>query len=713
MFAKTGPFIPFLFSFGVASADVMAQEPNDDEQIEKIEVRGELLPTLQDEAANAVDIVSKAQFERIGAAHVQDILAQMGNINFSSGSSRARFIQIRGICERSQFVYAINPSVGLAIDGIDYSGLGTVATTFDIEQLELFKGPQGTNIGANAMAGYLNLYSVAPGDSADKRLMLELGNYGLVNLGAAYGGNFNDDNSYRVSINKLDGDGYIDNTYLNREDTNGFDELAIRAQIKNIINDDWALTTVVHHFDTDNGYDAFSLDNTRETLSDNPGFDRQETQSVAVTSYFRGLEQFNNKVFFSVSQSDTDYGYDEDWAHPNFYPNYEADYGYNSVDAYFRNYDNMQLDVALSGKDDSWVSGLYFQQKSIDLNRLDIFSNQYDVTNVALYGEKRFEASKQLELSAGLRLEHYAADYSDSVDTNESTDEVMVGGHLSAINKYSDNLSVYVRISHGFKPGGVNGEALSKRADPESAELQLLLAENADFSTETLNNLEMGIRGSSEDNTLTASATLFYSARDNMQVRQWITNQDIDTGDEVLPPIFISYISNVAHGVNYGFETSVTYKPNYDVTVSAGFSLLETEIRDTKRRDFEETTQQEVLVDIDGRAQAHAPGYQYFLTGAWRLTDRLEASVSFTGKDKYFYSISHDQEADAVDLVNASLKYIGDSIDITLWARNITDEDYGVRGFYFGNDPRNGYTSTKYEQLGEPAVVGVRVDYVF
>jgi hypothetical protein len=52
-------------------------------------------------------------------------------------------------------------------------------------------------------------------------------------------------------------------------------------------------------------------------------------------------------------------------------------------------------------------------------------------------------------------------------------------------------------------------------------------------------------------------------------------------------------------------------------------------------------------------------------------------------------------------------------LDVTLWARNITDEEYGVRGFYFGNDPRDEYAPKNWEQFGEPSGVGIKVAYVF
>ena len=71
---------------------------------------------------------------------------------------------MRGIGERGQFAEPLNSSVALLIDGVDFSGLGTAATLFDVSQVEVLRGPQGTLYGANALAGLINV--VTPSSAA-------------------------------------------------------------------------------------------------------------------------------------------------------------------------------------------------------------------------------------------------------------------------------------------------------------------------------------------------------------------------------------------------------------------------------------------------------------------------------------------------------------------------------------------------------------------
>ncbi|MDP4788667.1 MAG: TonB-dependent receptor plug domain-containing protein, partial [Haliea sp.] len=114
-------------------------------------------PLLSQSVSTSV-ITSDGLRER-AAQHLEEVLNVIPNLNYASGSSRARFFQIRGIGERSQFQEPLNASVGLLIDGIDFSGLGTLGTVFDVAQVEVLRGPQGTLHGANALAGLINIRS--------------------------------------------------------------------------------------------------------------------------------------------------------------------------------------------------------------------------------------------------------------------------------------------------------------------------------------------------------------------------------------------------------------------------------------------------------------------------------------------------------------------------------------------------------------------------
>ncbi len=680
--------------------------------IETIEVKGELLPTPESKAANSLQILTQESLEKSGASHFQDAIQQLGNVNFAAGASRARFIQIRGIGERSQFVDPINPSVGMAIDGIDYSGIGTSASLFDIGQVEVFKGPQGSSVGANAMAGFINMYSSQPEESAPNKFRLEVGNYGLMNVGVAAGTELSKDVQGRFSLNKLSSDGYVENITLDRDDTNNIDELSFRGLLDVEFNSQLSTQFVLHHFDINNGYDGFSLDQNRNTLSDEPGKDKQQTTALAARTLYQGFDNADLTVFLSHNNTDLAYGYDEDWSYVGLHPD-----EYSSTDNYLRDRVANQADVRLVGKDQSWVAGVYIQSKDVDLTReytwlSNDFTSNYEQTNFAVYGETRYELEKDINLSAGLRIEKHDGDYNDSNLVSQNTSDTMFGGHLTATKQYDESSMAYVRLSRGFKSGGANGEALSKLNEPGLESYYLLLRENGSFEPEILNNVELGLRYNNLDKGLKASAVLFYSSRHDMQIKQWFTNEK-EVRESGAQPEFVGYVSNTPTGSNYGLESNVEYRLNNNVTVYAGLALLSTEIDDMYRLETDPDTWEDVRVNINGREQAHAPGYQYQLGFDWQLMDNVRWNASINGRDDYFYSFSHDEKSQAINLVNTSVTYQAEQFDITLWARNLTNKDYGVRGFYFGNDPRDGYEAKSYEQLGEPRVFGIKLDLFF
>ena len=111
--------------------------------------------------------------EARGAAHFEDLLTLVPNMSASSGASRQRFFQIRGIGERSQFIEPVNPSVVLLQDGVDISGLGGALTSFDTAQIDILRGPQGAIMGAGALAGLISVETATP--SAATELNVAMG----------------------------------------------------------------------------------------------------------------------------------------------------------------------------------------------------------------------------------------------------------------------------------------------------------------------------------------------------------------------------------------------------------------------------------------------------------------------------------------------------------------------------------------------------------
>ena len=695
---------------GIATFSTQAQTSNNDitntKKIETITVTSDFRQQSLLQAPISMSVLTDIEIEQRSANHLEELIAVSPNVNFASGSQRARYYQIRGIGERSQFQEPINPSVGVIIDDVDFTGIGSIASLFDVQQAEVFRGPQGTRFGANAIAGMMNITTNAPTDDFEGNIKLGVGNYNSYDLGVALSGPASDSVNYRFAVNQLNSDGFIENTHLQRDDTNDRDELTIRGKLAIEASNDLTIDLAGYYFDFDNGYDAFSLDNTRETLSDEPGFDQQETAAFSGKFTYEGFNSATILAIVSNADSDLAYGYDEDWAYegisdpavnPNINPDF-AYYEYNSTDHYYRDKAVFTSELrALSKQGEeifngstAWVTGIYFKQDDEDLERQYTyaepdFSSANTRQSIALYGQLNSQLNSRWSLVSGLRIENYNADYTNSDNFDDSIDDTMVGGKL-VLSYQQDNSMWYGSVNRGYKAGGHNTDGS-------------LPQDLRTFKPEYLLNYELGYKVSLLNHDAYIRSALFYMDREDMQVNSSKTITREDGSAE-----FISYLGNAASGSNYGIEVESAWQVNELVNIYGSLGLLETEFSDYINAEGQSLT---------GREQAHAPNYQFNVGVELQPTDNWLINLSVEGKDSFYFSDSHDQKSDSVTLLNASISYLQDNWQVKLWGRNLTDEEYANRGFYFGNDSRDGYAPKQYTQLSEPLVFGATFNYQF
>ncbi len=661
--------------------------------LEEVTVTSDFRPSELQTTAASLTVMTEEMIQARAAQHIEELINIAPNVNFASGSSRARYFQIRGIGERSQFSQPINPSVGFIIDDVDFTGIATAATLFDVEQVEVLRGPQGTRYGANALAGLINVRTKAPTDQLVMSVEATIAEYDTYSLGAAISGPLIDNKLLgRLSVQNYESDGFIDNIYLNRDDTNNRDEQTLRGKLRWLASEQLTVDFTVMHLDVDNGYDAFSLDNNRKTRSDEPGHDRQQSDVLAVDVDWELSEAIKLEALASFADSELEYGFDEDWTFVGFHP-----FEYSSKDNYQRERDNYTVEFRLlsdeAGKlfnnSTDWVLGVYHAAKGEDLLReytylTADFSSDYETENLAVYGQLDIALSNRLNLIAGLRFEQWQADYRDSSGLEIDSDEDLWGGKLGLDYQLSDQHLLYVSLSRGYKAGGVNTDGS-------------LPVSQRDFDTEYLWNLEGGMKSLWLDRTLSSRLSWFYVQRKDQQVKGSFTIERGDGSTE-----FIDYIDNAAEGDNYGIEAELDWQLNQHWQLFASLGLLQTEIDQYITPNG---------ADISGRDQAHAPSYQFALGGEYSFSDGWYVRAEVEGKDKFYFSDRHDEQSSSYELLNVRLGYRADYWSVSLWGRNLTDKEYETRGFGFANDPRDGYSSNGYSQLGEPRIVGVSLNW--
>ena len=260
----------------------------------------------------------------------------------------------------------------------------------------------------------------------------------------------------------------------------------------------------------------------------------------------------------------------------------------------------------------------------------------------------------------------------------------MWGGEIAFSHRHSETVTSYISLSRGYKAGGFNlGPAVPDQF--------------REFDSESLLNLEGGIKSTLRGGTLQLNAALFASRRSDQQVR---TSFQLNPGD---PTSFGFVTINVEEGDTLGLEADVRWVPDESWMLYAAVGLLDTEFGNVSAPS---------LANLRGRSQAHAPDYTLAIGGRYQHPQGFFARVDVSARDAFYFDVAHDQRSDAFDLVNARVGYRADAWSATLWARNLFDESYAVRGFFFGNEPPN-FPNTLYTRQGDPRQAGVTFEMRF
>ena len=635
---------------------------------------------------------------RRGAAHLEDVITLAPNVAASSGASRSRFFQIRGIGERSQFVEPVNPSVGILLDGIDLSGAGGALTLFDVQQVEVLRGPQGTLMGANALAGLIAVQSNgADSDALDISVGME--NKGGYRLGARWDGNLTNTVNGRVAVQQYESNGYVDNDYLNRSDTNSREELTARGTLT-WTRDTHTFEAAAYFTRVDNGYDAFSLDNTRATLSDQPGED-DLTLKAGRLNWQSTLMALDSTLQLSHASTDTTYSYDEDWSYVGIAPGRE----YSSYDEYLRDRSMNSLEWRLRAPEadgTEWVIGTYLRDESEDLSRRYTylpapFASDIDTQTLAIFGQVNRTVNEQLSGFIGARLEQRDSEYRDSAGVEKDFDHHYWTGRLGVIWQYHSDAQLYATLSRGARAGGANAGLLASiDALPEQS--QDSVAALGVFDEETLVSLELGWQLDWAQYDMRSRLALFTMDRDDQQAKGSLVIPRADSSTA-----FIDYTDNAAASEHRGLEWELQWLPTHQVVAALTLGLLDAQFD----RYITATG-----ADLSGRDQPQAPDWQYSAGITWRASALASVQLEVAGSDSYFFSDRHDVRAPETHQFNASVSGQWQRWRWTLWGRNLTDETTLVRGFgTFGNDPRKEYALEPYRQYGEPRMVGLSLSY--
>ena len=696
-----------------ASPPAKAAEQGGD-ALAEIVVTATLRSIPLEDMPGSVSVLSGATLHDAGQEHFEDVLALVPNLNWAGDTSRPRYFQIRGIGELQQYQGAPNPSVAFLIDDIDFSGLGSAATLFDVDHIEVLHGPQGTSYGANALAGLIYVKSAEPSQTFGGRAEFDAGDYDERSYGAVLTGPVSElDSAFRLAVQHYVSDGFYHNAYLARSNTDARDELTVRGKWLYEPNADWRVDLTLLRVAIHNGYDAFAIDNSRTTESDQPGVDAQYSTGLSARSTYSGFAPITLTSIATYADTTVNYGYDGDWGNPLLWAPYTYDYteyqdrhrSTRSLEFRLGDAGSAAADAAPGGtRGFFWLIGIYgfeLRESLTDTSTglyldpfdatqnsgtLAVISSEYTSRNGALYAQLDGDLSAKARWSVGLRGERHTSSYDDSTTNldapttynNFSPAENLWGGHVSVDAQVAEGQHLYALIARGYKAGGFNLSA----GLPAN---QLL------FSPESDLNLELGSKAQIDDGRLRIDTSLFYMIRRNEQL---LTGEQLDPNN---PNTFIFYTGNATSGYNYGLESTLDWAAARSVTFGASLGLLQTQYHGFVQNG----------VEFPDRALPHAPPWQAAINATWRSPSGAFARLDVTGLGAFYYDLPPNwTHSNPYGLANAKLGWGNERWEAYLWGRNLLDKNYTVRGFYFGDEPPD-FPNKLYTQSGEPRNFGL------
>jgi outer membrane receptor protein involved in Fe transport len=674
--------------------------------MEPVRVTADLWASPLERISASVSVFDDAALHAGAVRHFGDLVDQISNLTWTGGTSRPRYFQIRGLGENSQYEGETPDSaVRFLVDDLDFTGLGTVGSAFDVRQVEILRGPQAGAFGANAAGGLVRLVTNAPTPFWTGQAEAGFGGDALRFGSFAAGGPLVTAQPgqlmMRLAVQQTVSDGFRRNVTLHRY-TNARDEFTARLRLTWNPNALWRWEAAMLAADFNNGYDEFALDNNgRLTYSDQPGRDEQHSLAASLRGTCRGWDSVHFTTVTSGAHTRSRYSYDDDWtaaSYQGFSDLHRSRWVVNQ---------ELRLDSEPGNDPAGWINRWTLGAFYSDTEEFSRYTNEdpgslrglktnYQATNTALFGQIGHDITPRTRLVASLRVEQVGLKgdgtktrfrkshgaFDAVVVIHPDFDDTLVGGKLTLEHNLGDHELAFISLTRGYKAGGIN---LDARIDPAVDPLA--------YGTETLWNYEAGLRGHWLDRRATGEVTAFYLQRHDPQVRD-----SAGFGGN-----YRFFTDNGAAAHVYGLESSGTYALTREWSLRSSLALMRSELAPFTLTNGNTG---------GGRDLANTPHYGYTLGTRYGADHGFFASADLVGSAQQFDSNNQHEARRAFRVVNASLGYAWREWTFTLWGRNLFNASYEQRVFFFGNaDPD--YLETRYEDRASPRQVGATVAYRF
>jgi iron complex outermembrane receptor protein len=680
--------------------------------------------------AEAIDLLDT------GGADVKFLSARVPSLVLESSFGRAfpRFY-IRGLGNTDFDLNASQPVSMLVDEVVMENPILKGTPLFDVERVEVLRGPQGSLFGRNTPAGVVKFDTRKPSGEFEAHVRASYGTFDTVNAEAAIGGGLTDTLSGRVAVVYQSQSDWVDNKFTGEDDAlGGHDTGAWRAQLAWQPNDRFDALLNLHGWSVDGTARIFRANILKRGEDDlvsgfeqdevfHDGLNEQHIDSMGGVLKFdwdlggstltsvTGLETLE-----MYSRGDIDGGFGASFA-PPFGPGFipfpaESADGIPDLDQFSQ---ELRIASDTAGRLD-WLVGFYYFDESLEAETFSFFSlapgnprdgfavQSQDATSWALFGSLDYELSERWNLKGGLR---YTTDEKDFVaerpdptfqlptfaPITAATDADLVTWDLTATREVNENVNVYGRVGTGFRAPSIQGRILFCPDFEGGTNPATNCVSVAD--EEEIFSAEVGWKSELFDRKLRLNLALYNYEVDGQQV--------VAVGGQFNTATLL----NVDTTDGYGFEVDLDWAPTAHWRVTLGTSYNSTEIDDPNLAVLPcggGCTVLDPIVGglarVDGNSLPHAP--EWIVSGIVDYRRPVGEGLflwsvdwSYASEKSFFLYESEEFNGDSLELgMRVGYTFPDARWEVAAYARNLTDEETVQNGIDFNNltgmtnDPR-------------------------
>ncbi|WP_212637840.1 TonB-dependent receptor [Desulfocicer vacuolatum] len=657
-------------------------------ELESTIVTAGKIKAAADDFPGSISIADGKFMEEHQAGTTEEMTRFIPNIFYKTSTSGDAFVS-RGISTLDTSIYT---PMGLYINDVAYPlSYMQAQSLFDIQRVEVLRGPQSTLYGKNSSSGVINIVWAPPGNEMRAGAFVEGGSYQTWSGGAMISGPIKKDTLfYEASFMGHVTDGYMENQ-INRSDDFCDDQaFSGRGTLRWTPSADLDFSLTLVGTDRDMGIGDLRYLNGPSATDRFRGYsnhsDRAEQNSLGQS--LRGKYRFGTLDLLSIT------------SHQSFTRNAVMDadrmlldLGVAEIDL---DQDSWSQEFRISSSEgffSSWLLGLYAGRDCVDndwaLNHVNaMVANQRlsdsDTDSFALFGQSTLALTHRLDATVGLRMDHVAASgsqtyipHAGAVTYSKDISETELLPMASLSYAFTDSINGYFTFSTGWMAGGYDYYFATSE-------------DNFAYDPEYTMNYEAGIKTAFFNNRLRTSLAVFYTRIDDKQVKEEVPGSGFTAWK----------ITNAAKAHTTGIEFEVNALPVHNLEIFGGIGYARAEIDDWTGTSGGE------FVNYSGNLLPWAPdltanvGVGYYLDNGWYGI----ADLFWAGRQ--FFDAANTLEDNGYALVNLKLGYVFDHYDISVWGKNIFDEYYAQKKL------KDSMGNTMVED-GDPMTLGVTLRWRF